>query len=87
MTILPPPDVIIQVGEEAEQAATQYVRALRQLLAHLDYSQPGGKVKGQAIMGLLADIQNTHSILERAEHDAQTVRVAAVTNVLSNASR
>lgn len=83
MTILPPPDEIIQANEEMEQAAQIYVACLRQGLACLDFSQPGNKVKGHAIINLLADIQNTHVVLERAEHDAQTVRTPTVTNVLN----
>lgn len=87
MTILPPPDAIERINESTVQAAEAYIRCLRQSLACLDFTLPGNKVKGHAIINLLADIQNTHEVLERAEHDAQTVRTPAVTNVILNNAR
>ncbi len=81
MTILPSSDTIERIHEQTIQAAEAYMRCLRQSLACLDFSQTGNKVKGHTIMNLLADIQNAHSILEGAYHDAATIHTPIVTNV------
>ncbi len=83
VTILPSPDLIVQIQEETAQAAVQYTRCLRQSLSCLDFSQPANKAKGHAIINLLEAIQNTHYLLERTDHDVQTVKTPAITNVLN----